>query len=113
MTHAETIYRRLKETARRLSHFGYGAAQLIFSDWSFVSSADYLPSPPEEIEELLRRGERPLGFIAMLRSCRSMPLVCPWEEDDEQARMELLSLTRMLYRHRMPEMLEEECEGAA
>lgn len=114
MKQSEIIFRRLKETTRRVSYLGYGAALLVFSDASCVSMIDYDPSVQRELEQLLERGEQPLGFIVPSRTLRYVPLVCPWTEGDEQARTELCSLARMLFGHRLPEMPEaEECAEPA
>jgi hypothetical protein len=103
MTQSETLYHKLKRTTRRLSHIGYSAPLLVFSDASCVSMTDYEPSPQQELEGLLERDERPLGLIAPRQTLRYIPLVCPWTKGDEQARAELNSLARRLFWHRLPE----------
>jgi len=101
MTEAECIVYRLRKKTRHLFYRGYGTAQLVFSDLSYVSTTDWAPEPPMEVEALLQAGERPLGFIAPLRDRRGEPFVEPWQSGDEKACAELRALARSRYYHRM------------
>ncbi len=100
-TEAQPIVNRLKRTARLLDCRGYGIAQLVFSDWSSVSTTDWAPDALTEVETLLKQGERPLGLIAALRDRRGEPFVEPWQSGDEKACTELRSLAHFWYHHRM------------
>ncbi len=106
MNQTEVIYTKLKSTARRLFHIGYGTTTLAFLDGSLVRLSDWEPSAYEEIDALLAQGEMPLGFIARLRNGFAAPLVCPWTKGDEQARVTLCSLAKLLYGHRMRRLEE-------
>ncbi len=101
MTEAECIIQRLSRMTQHLIRRGYGIAQMVFSDWSYVSATDWVPDPIKEVEPLLLSGERPLGFIAALRDRRGEPFVEPWKTGDEKACSELRSLAHSHYRHRM------------
>jgi hypothetical protein len=101
MTDAECIIQRLNRMTRYLSHRGYGIAQLVFSDSSYVSSTEWEPEPLTRIGTLLQQGERPLGFIAPLRDRRGEPWVEPWQSGDEKTCAELRSLAHLRYHHRM------------
>ncbi len=101
MTEAECIIQRLNRMTRHLIRRGYGIAQLLFSDLSFVSVTDWAPDPIKEVETLLQAGERPLGFIASLRDRRGEPFVEPWQSGDEKACAKLRASAHLLYHHRM------------
>lgn len=103
MTEAERIINTLRGTTRHLSSRGYGVAQLVFADGSFVSTTDWEPDPLTEVQALLQQGEEPLGFIAPLREQFGAPFVRTWWNGDERARVELRLLASSLYKHRMCE----------
>lgn len=54
MTEAKCIIQRLNRMTRDLSYRGYGIAQLVFSEWFFVSATDWAPDPIKEVETLLQ-----------------------------------------------------------
>jgi len=101
MTEAECIIQKLNRTARYLVRRGYGIAQLVFSDLSFVSVTAWAPDALTEVKMLLRQGERPLGFIARLSERRGQPFVEPWERGDLAALVTLNDMARFWYHHRM------------
>jgi hypothetical protein len=105
MNRAKLINQKLREVAKFLYYRGYGTPQLIFSDGSFVATTDWDPDALIEIASLLRRGERPLGFIAPLRKCFGAPFIRAWESADEEARAELASTAYRWYGHRIPASL--------
>ena len=101
MTEAERVIQKLKWMTRHLWSRGYETVRLVFSDDSFVRAADWDPSALEEVETLLRAGERPLGFIARLSEHRGQPFVKPWVSGDEAALVRLNDTARSWYHHRM------------
>ena len=101
MTEAERIIQRLKWMTRFLWSRGYETVRLVFSDDSFVCAADREPRAFEEVERLLRAGERPLGFIARLSERRGQPFVEPWVSGDEAVLAKLNDTARFWYHHRM------------
>jgi hypothetical protein len=94
---AESIVRELIKMARTASRRGYGTTQLIFSDWSFVSLTD--SGVIGEVEELLRNGHKPLGFIAPDRNRERAPFVEQWEMGNGAAIAELRYLAHSIYWH--------------
>ena len=101
MKEAETMNRRFTTISKSIIQAGYCTPHLIFSDLSEVSTADWAPGPETEIAQLLRCGERPLGFIARPEAGFGRPLVRLWQVGDKEALAELLALARLRYRHRM------------
>ena len=99
-TNADGIVRELIKVARSVSHRGYGTTQLIFSDWSFVSLTD--SGLMSEVEELLRGGHTPLGFIAPDRDRKRDPFVEVWNAGDKPALVELRCLAHSTYWHLLP-----------
>lgn len=97
---AEGFVRELIKVARNASRRGYGTTQLIFSDWSFVSLTD--SGLIGEMEELLRAGHKPLGFVAPDRTRKRTPFVESWEPSDEAALVELRYLSHSIYWHLLP-----------
>jgi hypothetical protein len=97
---ADGILRELIKVARNVSRRGYGTAQLIFSDWSFVSLTD--SGLLGEVEALFRAGEKPLGFVAPDRDRKRNPFVEPWELGDRAALAELRYLAHSIYGHLLP-----------
>jgi len=93
--------RELIKKARRLSRLGYGTTHLIFSDCYFVSLTD--AGVIGEVEELLRTGHQPLGFIAADRYRKSNPFIEAWEGGDDAALAELGSLAHSIFWHVLPE----------
>jgi hypothetical protein len=86
--------------ARRVSRLGYGTTQLIFSDWSFVSLTD--SGLIGEVEELLRAGHKPLGFVAPDRDRKRNAFVESWEPGDKAVLAELWSLAQSMFWHLLP-----------
>jgi hypothetical protein len=97
---AEGIVRELIKMARTAFRRGYGTMQLIFSDWSFVSLTDF--GLIGEVEELLRAGHKPLGFIAPDRDGKRNPFIEPWERGDKATLAELRNLAHSIYWHLLP-----------
>lgn len=97
---AEGFVRELIKVARNVSRRGYGTTQLIFSDWSFVSLTD--SGLIGEVEELLRAGHKPLGFVAPDRDRKRTPFVESWEPSDEATLAELRYLAHSIYWHLLP-----------
>jgi len=101
MTEAEYIVYRLTKKTQHLWSRGYETVRLVFSDDSFVRAGDWEPSALEEVETLLRAGERPVGFIARLSERRGQPFVEPWVSGDEAVLAKLIDTARFWYHHRM------------
>jgi len=98
---AEGIVRELIKVSRNLSRRCYGTTQLIFSDWSFISLTD--SGLIGEVEELLRAGHKPLGFIAADRYRKRNPFIEAWERGDDAALAQLGSLAHSMFWHVLPE----------
>ena len=98
---AKDIVRELIKTARRSSRLRYGTTHLIFSDCYFVSLTD--AGVLGEVEELLRTGRQPLGFIAADRDRKRNPFIEAWERGDDAALAELGSLAHSIFWHLLPE----------
>lgn len=97
---AEGFVRELIKVARNVLRRGYGTTQLIFSNWSFVSLTD--SGLIGEVEELLRAGHKPLGFVAPDRARKRTPFVESWEPSDDAALVELRYLSHSIYWHLLP-----------
>jgi hypothetical protein len=101
MTEAEYIVYRLTKKTRHLWARGYESVRLLISDDSFVRAGDWEPSALEQLEKLLRAGQRPLGFVARLSERRGQPFVEPWVSADEAALAKLKDAAQFWYHHRM------------
>jgi|KBSMisStandDraft_5_1062788.scaffolds.fasta_scaffold1666326_2 hypothetical protein len=95
---AGLIVQELIKTARMLRCRGYGTANLIFSDLSFVSLTD--SGVISEVAALLRAGVQPLGYIAPHRKLRHAPFAESWKAGDETVLAELRRLAESSYGHR-------------
>jgi hypothetical protein len=101
MTEAERILQRLRNKTRQLWSQGYETARLLFSDDSYVRATNREPRAIDEVETLLRSGERPLGYVARLSEGRGRPFVEPWETGDKVALDKLNAGAHFWYHHRM------------
>lgn len=102
MTEAQKILNRLHRMVRFL-YPQYGTANIVFSDGSGVSRTDWAPGPLEEIEELLKAGEHPIGVVAPLRDSKGKPFIETWQEEDDEALVRLQEWTRFWWGHRIVE----------
>jgi hypothetical protein len=97
---AEDIVGKLIRLTHILFRRGYGLAQLIFSDHSFVSTtnADLIGG----VVNLIRAGQRPLGCVACACDRDGYPFTISWRKSDEDVLEELAELANYLFRHDAP-----------
>jgi hypothetical protein len=98
---AQFIVRSLTKKTRQMWPLGYETVRLLFTNDDFVRAADWGPKAFEEVERLLRLGERPLGFIARMSERRVQPFVESWVGGDAAAIAKLNEKARFWYHHRM------------
>jgi len=104
-TKTEDIVRELVRVSRNVSRRHYGTTHLIFSDGYVVSLTD--SGVVADVEEHLRAGRKPLGFIAPDRERKRNPIVETWETRDKAADAELRHLARWMFWHLLPERNEQ------